>query len=85
LLVLGSLSLSNVFRSKSNKKTFTIIRLYDAKNIYLVNAFVYIRKEDRPLPNSNRLLILILTIITLIALVYNINRNITGDNLFSSY
>jgi len=67
----------------NNKQNIKIMCLYDAKTIYKVNAFVYIRKEDRPLPNSNRLLILNLTVITLTALVYNIN--ITGDNLFSSY
>ena len=69
-------------KSKPNKYGIKVMCLCDAKRHYLLNAFIYSGKWDTP--NPRKLTIPTMNVLSLIPPVANSNRNITGDNWFSS-
>ncbi|XP_045448241.1 piggyBac transposable element-derived protein 1-like [Melitaea cinxia] len=69
-------------KSKPAKYGLKIMCLCDAKTHYLFNAFIYSGKE-KDLP-ANATLIPTRNVMKLAEPIYGTNRNITGDNWFSS-
>ncbi|CAH2088905.1 unnamed protein product [Euphydryas editha] len=69
-------------KSKPAKYGLKIMCLCNAKTHYLFNAFIYSGRE-RDLP-ANATLIPTRTVMKLAEPIYGTNRNITGDNWFSS-
>lgn len=70
-------------KSKPVKYGLKIMCLCDARTHYLVNAFVYAGKQNN-IPNPRKLAIPTLNVLSLIQPIANTNRNVTGDNWFSS-
>ena len=56
--------------------------LCDAKNHYLYNTFIYCRKSD--VPNIKKFVIPTLNLLELVTYIFNSNKNIIGNNWFSS-
>ncbi|CAK1583895.1 unnamed protein product [Parnassius mnemosyne] len=69
-------------KSKPAKYGLKIMCLCDAKTHYLYNAFIYSGKEQTS--RANTLLIPTRNVLTLTEPIYQTNRNVTGDNWFSS-
>lgn len=70
-------------KSKPVKYGLKILCLCDARTHYLINAFVYTGKDENR-ANPKKLSIPTQTVLTLIEPIANSNRNITGDNWFTS-
>ncbi|KAJ8961304.1 hypothetical protein NQ314_005953 [Rhamnusium bicolor] len=68
--------------NKPNKYGLKIMCLCDAKTHYLLNAFIYAGKDTSP--NPRKLAVPTLNVLQLVQPIINSNRNITGDNWFSS-
>lgn len=68
--------------SKPKKYGIKIMCLCDAKTHYLVNAFVYTGKDNSP--NTNKLSVPTRSVISLVEPIAGTNRNVTGDNWFTS-
>ena len=66
--------------SKPGRYGIKIWALYDAKNVYLINARVYLGKElGHPEVNQGENIVK-----TLCMLIYKSGRNVTTDNFFTS-
>ena len=72
-------------KSKPAKYGLKIMCLCDAKTHYLINAFIYTGKNSRR-QNSNprKLSVPTLDVLSLIKPIENTNRNVTGNNWFTS-
>ncbi|KAJ8943353.1 hypothetical protein NQ314_009780 [Rhamnusium bicolor] len=68
--------------NKPNKYGLKIMCLCDAKTHYLLNVFIYAGKDTSP--NPRKLAVPTLNVLQLVQPIINSNRNITGDNWFSS-
>ena len=69
-------------KAKPVKYGIKIMCLCDSKTHYLVNAFVYTGKTNEP--NPLKLSIPTRSVLTLVEPIANSNRNVTGDNWFTS-
>lgn len=69
-------------KSKPAKYGLKIMCLCDAKTHYLYNAFIYAGKETPS--RNNSLLVPTNNVLTLTEPIYGTNRNVTGDNWFTS-
>jgi len=78
----GRCSFHMYMKSKPNKYGLKVMCLCDAKNHYLYNAFIYCGKNN--VPNPKKFAIPTLNVLELVTPIFNSNRNITGDNWFSS-
>lgn len=78
----GRCAFRRYMANKPAKYGLKIFCLCDARTHYLYNAFI----DCGPMqvPNPRRLMVPTLTVMALIEPVANTNRNITGDNYFSS-
>ncbi|GBP37913.1 PiggyBac transposable element-derived protein 4 [Eumeta japonica] len=78
----GRCSFRTYMKSKPAKRGIKILYLCDAKRRYLYNAFIYTGKAETN--RRDTLFIPTQTVLTLAEPVMKTNRNITGDNRFSS-
>ncbi|XP_066251428.1 piggyBac transposable element-derived protein 4-like [Euwallacea similis] len=69
-------------KAKPVKYGIKIMCLCDFKTHYLVNAFVYTGKMNEP--NPRKLSISTRSVLALVEPIANSNRNVTGDNWFTS-
>lgn len=79
----GRCSFRQYIKSKPRKYGIKIMCLCDSKNHYLLNAFVYVGKESQQ-QNPEKLSVPTLGVLRLVQPIVKTNRNITGDNWFSS-
>ena len=78
----GRCSFRQYLKSKPKKYGIKIMCLCDARTHYLLNSYVYAGKTTEP--NPNKLSIPTLSVLKLVSPITNTNRNVTGDNWFSS-
>ena len=78
----GRCSFRQYLKSKPKKYGIKIMCLCDAKTHYLLNSFIYAGKTTEP--NPNKLSVPTLSVLKLVSPITNTNRNVTGDNWFTS-
>lgn len=78
----GRCSFRMFMKSKPAKYGLKIMCLCDSKSHYLLNAFVYTGKSSRRQPGSFS--VPTLDVLKLVKPIENTNRNVTGDNWFTS-
>lgn len=78
----GRCNFRQYIKSKPKKYGIKIMCLCDSKTHYLLNSFVYTGKTTEP--NPNKLSVPTRSVLKLISPIINTNRNLTGDNWFSS-
>lgn len=69
-------------KSKPAKYGLKIMCLTDSRTHYLYNAYVYTGKKSTP--NPNQLLVPTASVLHLAEPIFKTNRNVTGDNWFTS-
>lgn len=78
----GRCSFRMYMKSKPAKYGLKIMCLCDAKSHYLLNAFVYTGKSNER--QTRKLSVPTLDVLNLVKPIENTNRNVTGDNWFTS-